>query len=514
MAMVLSIAVLVALGLSLDVGHTAPAKQLKAKLLRPANSDFSKLTDAEKDYLQTHAAVQEEKKEEREFENKVPGHLPIKVKLRAEKEKAAEDMANDRWHRDLELEVKNTGDKPIYYMYFILEMPEINPGGATLSFTLQYGKRSLFGIFKGRAEAEDIPLNPKDTLFLRLDDGQVQGWEIAKARDKWPQPKRIVIECQELNFGDGTGFLHATPWPVPKNKPPSQAVHSSLTLISDIRSNHHRTSKNPILESSLNGGESAILWPTTFRSENLTSTLTSVATASTISTELCCPNDCRFVSVYRAQFCYYCSGDLPHADGMACLYDFDGICATVQLKSVVCSDGNSCTYEDSYPCGSGPIGATPTPSPTPTPTPTPEPTCNPATKPNNTNCVCGITYGPLGSATAEWGCACTGGTAANYPQFPGTQGYGGCPQGKYNNGSDCCICIVQNCPDGSPVNSSTCQCPTPTPNPTATPANGGGGGYEGGGDGGGYCTEYFWVWYVWINNHWVLTGDRDYAGCW
>jgi hypothetical protein len=65
--------------------------------------------------------------------------LPIKVKLRAEKEKAAKDVANDPWHRDLELEVKNTGDKPIYYLSLILEMPEVTVGGSPVSFIVRYG---------------------------------------------------------------------------------------------------------------------------------------------------------------------------------------------------------------------------------------------------------------------------------------------------------------------------------------------------------------------------------------
>jgi hypothetical protein len=127
------------------------------------------LTADEKAYLRAHA--QEEKKEERIFENQIPSHLPIKVKIRAEKEKAAKDLANDRWHRDLEIEVKNTGDKPIYFMFFVLQMPGLESGGAPLTFTLQYGERSLFSDSRGQAKPEDVPLKPKEIVNLTVNEG-------------------------------------------------------------------------------------------------------------------------------------------------------------------------------------------------------------------------------------------------------------------------------------------------------------------------------------------------------
>src|SRR5437763_12472566 len=65
--------------------------------------------------------------DERELEDTTPTHLPIKVKIKKEKEKAFKDLNNEHWARDLELEVTNTGDKPIYFIDFILEMPEIKP---------------------------------------------------------------------------------------------------------------------------------------------------------------------------------------------------------------------------------------------------------------------------------------------------------------------------------------------------------------------------------------------------
>jgi biopolymer transport protein ExbD len=50
--------------------------------------------------------------EERELENTLPKHLPIKVKIKKEKEKAFKDLKNDKWLHELEIEVTNIGDKP------------------------------------------------------------------------------------------------------------------------------------------------------------------------------------------------------------------------------------------------------------------------------------------------------------------------------------------------------------------------------------------------------------------
>ena len=56
----------------------------------------------------SNAAVQE-----RIFENKIPAHIPIKIKIKKGKEESFKDLKNEKWLREFELEVTNTGDKPI-----------------------------------------------------------------------------------------------------------------------------------------------------------------------------------------------------------------------------------------------------------------------------------------------------------------------------------------------------------------------------------------------------------------
>lgn len=55
---------------------------------------------------------------ERQVVDLIPKHVPIKIKIKKEKEAGFKDLSNEKWAREFELEVTNTGTKPIYYLYF------------------------------------------------------------------------------------------------------------------------------------------------------------------------------------------------------------------------------------------------------------------------------------------------------------------------------------------------------------------------------------------------------------
>ena len=60
----------------------------------------------------SYSRAQEAEKKEREVVDRIPKHLPIKVKVK--KPEKLKDAKNDDWLDDMELEVTNTGTKPIY----------------------------------------------------------------------------------------------------------------------------------------------------------------------------------------------------------------------------------------------------------------------------------------------------------------------------------------------------------------------------------------------------------------
>jgi hypothetical protein len=142
--------------------------------------------------------------DERQINNTVPDHVPVRVKLK--NEQSFKDKNNKNWAREMEIEVKNIGDKPIYYVHVEIVMPEINVGGP-LVFMAAYGRKEL--AFPDELPTpNDVPLLPGESVTLKIPEGQLRGYE--KARDEerqWDDPKKIEIEVNAVKFGDGTSFM-------------------------------------------------------------------------------------------------------------------------------------------------------------------------------------------------------------------------------------------------------------------------------------------------------------------
>lgn len=150
------------------------------------------------------AAFQEQpSRDERVLEDLIPKHIPIKIKLKKEKEEAFKDLKNDLWLRDFELEVTNTGDKPIYSLYLMLLLPEMKdfPGYNSM-IPLPFGRE---GRVTDMAGPNDVSIKPGETYILTIHEGVVTAWE-NNPRQGWPRLKKIQVQFQGLSFGDGTGY--------------------------------------------------------------------------------------------------------------------------------------------------------------------------------------------------------------------------------------------------------------------------------------------------------------------
>lgn len=153
------------------------------------------------------------------FENRVPEHLPIKVKIKREKERRFRDLENQNWVRDLELEVRNVGEKPIYFLFFYVVVPDAVLPDAKIS-----GKGQALSIVYGRTEladlnneptADDVPINPGETKVLMIEDAGLKSWDDQITRRMLPARVRGArLIFQNLSFGDGTGFVGTSgvPW--------------------------------------------------------------------------------------------------------------------------------------------------------------------------------------------------------------------------------------------------------------------------------------------------------------
>src|SRR5258708_37139875 len=157
---------------------------------------------------------------ERRIEDGIPKHIPIKVKVKSDKERAFKDLKNEKWHRDFELEVENTGNRPIYFLELWVVLPEIiSEGGHEVGFPIRYG-RSEFIHFDTPIIPEDVPIGPGEIRSFTIPENYRKGWEAHKAREGRPNPTRVQIKFVQLNFGDGTGFdgTDAKPYPYKRDQ--------------------------------------------------------------------------------------------------------------------------------------------------------------------------------------------------------------------------------------------------------------------------------------------------------
>src|SRR6266581_1319717 len=148
---------------------------------------------------------------ERVFENIIPKDVPIKVRIKKEKENSFKDLKNEKWVREFELEVTNSGDKPIYFLFLDL-ITDVKVGRSPLMFTLTYGRKEL-GRIATKSMADDVPIKPGETFVFQIHPGQVPAWQQSVRDGNHAEATRIQLKIEILSFGDGTGYFGNHPYP-------------------------------------------------------------------------------------------------------------------------------------------------------------------------------------------------------------------------------------------------------------------------------------------------------------
>jgi hypothetical protein len=149
-----------------------------------------------------------------------------KVKIRTFKNQPVEIVAvrnlqnGETWLRDLEVEVKNISDKPIYYIAVSLGFPDIptppptmradgtTPSKVVAGFKFRYGATRMVDIAE-LPTPEDVPLEPGRTYTFRVPDTYVEGLEHMKMRIGFGDEAtmNLTLHLSAVNFGDGTGYM-------------------------------------------------------------------------------------------------------------------------------------------------------------------------------------------------------------------------------------------------------------------------------------------------------------------
>lgn len=169
----------------------------------------------------------QESSEERKFESTIPAHVPVKVKIK--NEQAFKDMKNKKWARDLEIELRNTGSKPIYFIYMVMVLPDMLVHGNPSGFQITYGRKDLMRLTTP-IRSDDMPIQPGESATLKISAAQVGGYERMRDEEKRHEPKKGELDLQLINFGDGTGLRSKQGLPLPN---PAQKPSPSMPKLSD-----------------------------------------------------------------------------------------------------------------------------------------------------------------------------------------------------------------------------------------------------------------------------------------
>ena len=306
--------------------------------------------------------------QERIFENKIPADIPIKIKIKKEKEESFKDLKNEKWLRQFELEVTNTGDKPIYFLYITMGTNVKVDGGLEMVYPLVYGRAQL-GDIVTKPTSDDVPIKPGETYVLQI--GEVPLWEKGVREKRWPESIKFTAEIQVLSFGDGTGYFGTELYP------PAGKRKGALSDLKRPQPSTARAGPRDRLIGKLDAQakSSSMFKQPTFMSANFLSSerLTIVAPSAAQPFVTCPFIQCTPVTPWTGYVCY--DNDVTK---IACRIQnrpkpdsINGICMELELKTTECVAGTVlyfCQVINVHECGFGPV---PTASPSPSPSPQP-----------------------------------------------------------------------------------------------------------------------------------------------
>ncbi|MFN7945494.1 MAG: hypothetical protein U0Z53_09090 [Blastocatellia bacterium] len=439
---------------------------------------------------------QSQDEEPREIRQVKKDHPALKIK-------AIRNHRKKTWLRDMEIEVTNITNRPIYFIRLGMSFPDIKLSEVPVGESLIFGNHKLLD-FANHPQPDDPFLKPGESYVFKLPKDRVEVMEKFLSHRSPESALKINLEIEDIRFDDGSGFFNGDTF---------------------FRSQPKRVSYYPT-----GGRENSIAERISRRFANRTD-LNQKNTLGAFPGALAALS----TSEAEGDYCWgsycdnrmYLDNDPPcyiRSNGTACnvttyFYansrDTSRPCAnSVKIRDVLCEEFSPisqqvCPEYKLEGCGpnEGQTITGPT-SPDATPTPTPLPACsfgsNPhyICNPNIQRCervdYCGGTEGDCNQDKVDRSLPC-----CNDPN----QGFS-ITQCK-NNG------ICDFAPSGSckPVN-QLCnvgeQC---------TPSENTGGGGDTGGGGGGYCTTYWWVESYYLCNAdysscYLLGSSVTWAGCW
>ncbi|MDT7540877.1 MAG: hypothetical protein QOE33_781 [Acidobacteriota bacterium] len=281
----------------------------------------------------------------REVEDKIPKHLPLRIKIK--------NLNNENWTRELEIEVTNTGNKPIYSLHFALVAPEIkSESGHDMGIVaIHYGRAELDN-FAAPLQSDDVPIQPGESHTFTIPEEYRAAWEsFTKKRNLLKEePKKVRLVFNLINFGDGTGFWTTSGVPVDAYRKQS-SNRSCGGGKGDVTSFVAKSPPNFLLASFSQLRSPplpASLLPVNFSLESLSETSSSL---TAFRQDTCCPGQ-PSCSKRKPDHYTCCLGTADYTQSAACS-DSTGVCGTDYSIDFDCHDefGTKCPmfYTDACP---------------------------------------------------------------------------------------------------------------------------------------------------------------------
>jgi hypothetical protein len=147
--------------------------------------------------LPSSAQSPESAGQKRTFKMKDKISVPLEVQVR--------NLESETWLKDLEIEVKNVGKKPIYSIVAYLMLPD-SPIADSVGIPFDYGNPKNVRLDR-IAEADDPRIDPGESFVFKVDEKIRKGTEMwEKASPTGYRHTELWIEI--ISFGDGTGLIN------------------------------------------------------------------------------------------------------------------------------------------------------------------------------------------------------------------------------------------------------------------------------------------------------------------
>jgi hypothetical protein len=114
----------------------------------------------------------------------------------------------DEWLENLAIEVENTSNKPVYFVRLTVILPQVVENNKQLCFDVIYGDWRLVNLSQ-KANAGNSAIPPGQRMRLYFSPGNHQhlvNFLSSRSRSLSTVTTASVL-LQEVNFGDGTGYL-------------------------------------------------------------------------------------------------------------------------------------------------------------------------------------------------------------------------------------------------------------------------------------------------------------------